>query len=164
MAKRTLLATVSVLLISLSFISASFAIDDLSILMVTDNGSTTPQPGSTYSWTQAPWLYLQLPSTVFSYTITWWNLSGIPTYSSVLTTNDEGNTETWNSLADWFNVGGSRHEGLWNIRALYSSGGTDIIKETTFTVTPEPISSALFLIGGVGLAAWQIRRKKKHSA
>ncbi|MFA6610197.1 MAG: PEP-CTERM sorting domain-containing protein [Candidatus Omnitrophota bacterium] len=161
MVKRSAILALSVLLISLSFISASFAEDDFFIRMVTGNNQTTAQTDATYGWTQEPWLYISLPSPVFSYTITWWNLSGTPTWISNLTTNDQGKTELWSNVADWFNEPGSRHTGLWNVKAIYTADGQAYSKETTFTVTPEPISSALFLLGGVGLTAWQIRRKKK---
>jgi len=56
---------------------------------------------------------------------------------------------------DWQTI---KTEGLWGLQADYSyPGASAITKTTTFTIIPEPISSALFLLGGAALFA---RRRK----
>ncbi len=53
----------------------------------------------------------------------------------------------------------------WTTGASYVNDTDKFIGARVYgNITPEPISSALFLIGGTALAAWQIRRKKKHNS
>ena len=55
--------------------------------------------------------------------------------------------------------------GLWNVDAFYSyAAGGSGLKSTSFSVTPEPISSALFLLGGGALALRNFRKRSAKKA
>ncbi len=122
----------------------------------------------------APWLYVKLPTPP---TTLFWKSSVSSDWlfgDSLQGESDSGlvsgKRSFWLQLSNWDSV---KQLGTWTADAnftYYASNGTTILKNgsgsTAFNVTaaPEPISSALFLIGGTALAAWQIRRKKKHTA
>ena len=113
-----------------------------------------------FGWNVQPWLYLDLPSTALTYTISWWNPVGTETFYSDYDIT-EGTDEVWHTLDDWLDEGGPRQLGDWEVRADYSYSGGTYSDTTNFTVTPEPVSSALFLIGGVSLAAFGYRRRRR---
>ncbi len=67
-------------------------------------------------------------------------------------------TKFWFNLEDWDS---NKSQGIWQIDTDLSFGETaGHSAPTSFTVTPEPISTALFLIGGAPIALSLYRRRK----
>ena len=70
--------------------------------------------------------------------------------------------DLWNSLDNWDL---HKRTGEWSVRAKWRNGigdekGKDLVN---FTVTPEPVSSLLFLLGGAGLAVTGYRKRKMQA-
>ncbi|OGT21860.1 MAG: hypothetical protein A3C55_02665 [Gammaproteobacteria bacterium RIFCSPHIGHO2_02_FULL_42_13] len=142
--------------------------DFTNIFTVDSNLSTTPK--STFNLNETPWLYLELPSTDFNVTASVWSdpdanpfsvlgISGSNTYWFSLDSGKDasGNPVTWNSV---------KKIGLWNISAGYlypfSQNGDYAGKgSTSFEVVPEPVSTALFILGGATLAVRHLRKGRK---
>ena len=162
---RNSLVVISCLIVFafLGFTHSAFAISQVSSAMVDADGSYTVQPGTppTYTWTEQPWLSLKLPSSAFAYSVSWWTPEGATSSFSNLEITS-GTSSVWHSLSDWFAPGGSRKAGDWTVRADYSSAGGADSETFKFKVNavPEPVSSALFLVGGVALAVRQYRKRK----
>lgn len=132
---------------------------------VDSNGSTTAKYAFDIN-DPAPWVYLKLsekfnPQTDVTLSSANWispsgNLLYAPNpafYSNSL--------EQWIQLPDWNSF---KETGLWYLNAvsIYSNPFKGVNTGfSAFVVTPEPISSSLFLIGGGALAAFRIRRKIK---
>lgn len=120
--------------------------------------STTPK--TIFGWDETPWLYLRLPETSFNFTRAWWES---PTGDRYLTGSIGYDQDIWLTLGNhWYEV---RELGDWDITARF------IQKElcsrpicgrgsTSFTVTPEPISSILFIVGSATLAIRRYLTKK----
>ena len=117
--------------------------------------STTPKnffgPG------EEPFLYMNvaIPDGTIANTISGWNdPDGLGYFSnSELSTN----TERWASLSDWNSV---EKVGTWTVHANYfDSAANNIVESTNFTVTPEPATMSLFLLGGIPM---MLRRKKTN--
>ncbi len=155
--KKLIAVTIAVFVIGLFITTCAFA--DITLSMVDNENSFTLQPDATYGWTQKPWLHVNLPSSVLDYTIGWWSPeSGSPIFNTFKVTS--GVTDVWHGISDW---NSARALGKWNIRLDYSSGSEFISKNASFTITPEPISSALFLLGGAGLISRRFLRKRQKA-
>ena len=138
----------------LSINSAFAAID--SFYTTDSNGSTTAK--STFSLNETPWLYVKVSDAVKNITSTWWNDPNGNSYDASL----PGSTATtkWLTLSDWNTV---KTPGNWDINgSVFYRNGVCETAATKFTVTPEPISTALFLLGGatLGLGAYRKRKQK----
>ena len=150
---KALLAGVVVFGIFLSINSAFAAID--SFYTTDSNGSSTPK--STFNLNETPWLYVKLSDTLRHITSTWWNDPNGNSYDASLPGSNA--TPQWLTLSDWNTV---KTPGKWNVNgSLFYKNGVCETAETNFTVTPEPISTTLFLLGSGALAVGQYRRKKK---
>jgi hypothetical protein len=151
--------------------------------------STARLDGSTFTDTanfsldQKPWLHISVPDTNFSsdWTLSFWNypapgssyflanfLIGYYDYKKV------GTSDIYLAFNDsqW---GLIKKDGDWNISAatiLASSSGPYLSTQlqaysgnTNFTISPEPISSLLFLLGGGAfVGAARVRKQKKVAA
>lgn len=156
MAKKIILAISIVLFSGVIFINNTFAAGFSSLYTTDSDGSTTPK--ASFNWDERPWLYSRLPSSSLNIVSTWWQ---DPTLNFFYAANvPNNNQEQWLTISNWNNV---KKSGPWNISASYfyannpnNPFGTG---STTFNVTPEPISSALFLFGSVTLALGVYRRK-----
>lgn len=136
----------------------AFAALDYDLLYTVDSfGSTTPK--ATFNLDEQPWLYAKLPlATGLHADVSLWTDPFLNTYG---TASFFGTNEVWTTLSDWSSV---VTPGVWGISSAFvypfptpaSGGGA-----TRFTVTPEPISASLFLIGGGALAAFRVRKKIK---
>ncbi len=124
---------------------------------------TTGTPAvATYNWNQSPWLYFLSPSSVLTYSVSWWDYTGdIFKTPSVEITSGTGNVwHGFSNFADWAAI---RKTGDWAVRADYShANGYGSTGEVPFKINavPEPLSSALFLLGGGAIAVLKLRKKK----
>lgn len=114
---------------------------------------------STFDLNATPWLYLieEKPGNN-STSFLWQNTTNNDIYN--FTKNANG--ATWYNFND-FNWGTIKAKGDWNITATYTKSGDTYTQNHSFTVTPEPISSILFLLGGAGLALRQYKKRKNNS-
>ena len=74
-----------------------------------------------------------------------------------------GNTEEGKSFADWWKTTG-RQPGDWNVVLAWKNGDTaGQTKAFDFKVgaAPEPISSVLFLVGGLAMGGNALRKKQQ---
>jgi len=137
----------------------------LTAYMTVDGGDTNPQPGTpaTYNWDQSPWLYFTLPSGATTFSVSWWNYTG-----DILTTPvfnvTAGTTNVWHGFSNFEDWAAIRKAGDWTVKADYSyfGGGPGTTGDISFKINavPEPISSALFLLGGGAMAVLKLRKKK----
>jgi len=153
MSKKIAVGFAVILFSIFALANSAFAAFD-AIYTVGFNGSTTLE--DSFDWNEQPWLYLDLPYSGLTYTISWWNPDGTDTYYDNFILLSGSSDKVWHTLDDWLD---KRQLGYWNVRADYSSHYGAGSGETGFTVTPEPVSSALFLIGGVSLAAFRYRKR-----
>lgn len=140
------------ILLSLYSPHSSFA---LSSVYMTSNSSTYDLRTS-YDWNETPWLYMDLRDSIFNVTGTSWIDPDNDT--TIFNYGENSSNEVWISLSNWNTI---KKAGDWNV-FTYSAyvDGEYIIESAEFTVTPEPLSSILFLIGGFAFAArtyWQRR-------
>jgi hypothetical protein len=113
-----------------------------------------------------PWLYINAPLTTVlnGMALSWWDApsESAPEFMFV---NPVSSNQIWVSLNDsvWDSI---KEVGTWNVDAYYSlstldSGSFTVVSNpgaASFTVTPEPVSSVLFLLGGAGLIARRFKR------
>ena len=152
---KLLLAGFVVFGVFLSINSAYAAIDSF---YTTGNTGDSVQK-STFAWDETPWLYIKLSNSIKHFTSTWWNDPSGNSYDANLPTSNA--STQWLSLPDWNSV---KTTGKWEINgnAFYPKGASDSAT-TNFTVTPEPISSALFLLGGATFVLGAYRKRKQKA-
>lgn len=155
-----LFPVVFALLINKNIVFAGFD----SIYMVGDSTSITQK--TTFGLDETPYLYMNLPGDGSLYTVwSWWHDPAGNTYwDGTAPIFDSTNYQVWLPLTHWFQWENVKTAGIWTIDANYyfsnNQSGTGV---TSFTVTPEPISSILFLLGGSALAFRQHKKRKKNS-
>ncbi len=139
----------------LVLISNAFATD---IFMTDSNGSTTPK--STFTLSETPWLYVDLPTAGLNVIGSWWQE---PSHKyDFAGSNPSENQQVWISPENWNLI---KQTGLWNVQAVYTyAGGSMGSGTTSFKVVPEPFSSALFLLGGGALALGAYRKRASKKA
>ncbi|GEM_PF-1614850 len=146
------------------------------IYTVGSSGSTAEK--TTFSWTEVPWLYFELPSGAGDRNIvtqSWWKDPGNTLQGYIYSSEADGTLRVWHSLGNvkWDQV---KTEGQWTIVAQYdaTSQNTTGKGTTNFTVTgpppppppviPEPVSSILFLAGAATLGIRRYLNKKRTTA
>jgi YHS domain-containing protein len=114
-------------------------------------GSHTPKAGTipSFGWAETPYLYVKLGMgglTGYSSSFFW----QIPQTGKQAAVISQSGNEYWFSPVEWNQ--GFKKTGTWNadINVFYAGGS--LYGSKTFTVTPEPVSTALFLLGGAALA------------
>ena len=159
---KKLFIVLAVFIFSLAVLAGSaFAkVSITDLYTVGSSGDTTLQ--DTFTWNEIPWLYFAVSGSNMNGTYTaesWWNDPGSPpTQYDVSGTYGKGTTQVWLSLADW---NSAKKMGLWTVDAKYSkSKSNSDTANTSFTVTPEPISSILFLTGGATLGFRRFWKKR----
>lgn len=152
---RKTVAIVSAALFLLIFAGNVFAGFDA--LYTTDDDKSTVAK-TTFDWDELPWLYLNVSGAagkLLTASSTWTSPGGTPYVAG----DELMGSKMWLAfVSDWSSI---RATGVWNIDANYSYSGGSGTGSTTFTVTPEPLSSALFLFGGLVLAAGYRKKKTK---
>jgi len=157
----------SLALLSPAFAGDSFISPYLFYHTVADSGLTEAK--TTFDLTERPWLYIER-STAFDSddinSIKWYSLSypnGVKIYTSLDSiTWNANSTAAWVAFDEsyWYNTLTNK-EGVWtivaNIGTDSNSAETSFTVTSSPTVTPEPVSSVLFLIGG---AALFLRRRR----
>jgi len=165
-ASKALLCFYAALL--LTAVMTNTALADFNIYMADEEGSSTQQ--TIFEWDEKPWLHIELPyPDKYNVAVSWWvSPTGDLYYTSTLNNADflwislDSGFDTTSNPVNWFDV---REVGDWTVSASYhyASGavGSD---STSFTVTPEPVSSVLFVVGGTVFALKRYRRnkRKKH--
>ncbi|MCB9772126.1 MAG: PEP-CTERM sorting domain-containing protein [Candidatus Omnitrophica bacterium] len=159
----------------LSFVVAKAeALDYNTAYMVTDNNSLTLSVDGSgdYSYTtnQTPWVYLKLKLSELNLTAplnVLWSWSSFSN-TSINETKLEHislaglstDKEVWSAAPEpWWSANGGT--GKWTVDVAWlNAHGAYGTSTANFNVTPEPLSSALLLFGGVPLAAALLRKKK----
>lgn len=159
MAKKLITGLAVILFSMVVLVNSPFA-DFEQIYMTDADGSTTSK--TIFDWDETPWLYLRLPQSGLNVTGALWQDPDSRyyfTYSGRDTAQD-----IWLTLHNWNDV---KKLDLWNVKAvyLYPHNPSDRIGwgSTSFTVTPEPISFILFLVGGATLAARRYYKRRRES-
>lgn len=123
----------------------------------------------TFGWNEKPWVFLQFPTGTHQYDseemFSEWSLGPEDNFyfdSSEDIFYKSGN-KAWVAFSDT-NWNAIKQHGEWEISSLtvfYKDGDPKktAIGSTTFTVSPEPVSSSLFLLGAGGIFARRLRRK-----
>lgn len=145
-----------VVFLFLASVWANSVFADFDAIYMTDSsGSFISQ--TIFDWGDTPWLYLKLPESGLNVTQSNWK---DPDSNYYFIGSDPGTEqEIWLSLNDWDSI---KRTGLWEAEAVYSyASGSFSSGSTSFTVSPEPISSILFVTGGATLAVRHYRKKKK---
>ncbi len=126
------------------------------------NASGSYERVEVFDWNETPWLYLRTPdvrkgnSTFINY-FSWYDPDSNLVYKDKADPNRSN--ERWFRIDDWDSV---KKVGTWDVDASYFNPGS--IKgsgSTSFTVTPEPVSSVLFLLGGLSLFGFEYKKRKK---
>lgn len=134
------------------------------IYMTDAYGSYTEK--TSFNWNETPWLYVKLPLQKLNATSAFWE----GPLGSYYFTNSMGfGQKRWFSLDSGIDSNGNpvawgdvKKLGAWNINAGYFyAGGGSGEGTTSFTVTPEPVSSILFIAGGAVLAGRRYLKRKK---
>lgn len=145
----------------------AYAQSNFDNLFMTDGFSSVTQKTS-FGWDETPWLYMRLPHPgmyLTEFVLT--KHSGEEFFNSLTPRTDPRtdilNPEEWFQLNSWNDI---KDEGEWHISARFFYPPSELqppdegFGTTSFTVTPEPISTFLFLTGGTALVIRSIRRKK----
>lgn len=158
---KKLFMVLAVFIFSLAVLagSAFAAVTITELYTVGASGDSTLQ--DTFTLDETPWLYFEVSggSKWDTYTAeSWWFDPG-STQQGYVTIDYAGDvTYIWQSLSNWDSV---KSAGLWTVDAKYSkSKWNSDTANTSFTVTPEPISSILFLTGGATLGFRRFWKKR----
>ncbi len=145
-----------------SFAKTGSEVDIGTIYMVDSYGSTTQQ--DVFALGVTPWVYFEIPSGVGSRNIaaqTSWYYEG-ELQESFPVLIREGTTEVWYSLDTWESY---QSVGSWCVLAQYDATSPYTTGKGTakFSVTPEPVSSVLFLAGSATLGFRHFRKKRMNA-
>lgn len=164
--RRTVLLSIGIILSLLAPVSNANAkkLEPSLGPYMTDEGSIVKE--KTFKWNEKPFAFLQFDIADPNLKWKWW-------YGNELISNSQASNQElmtsvgsscfnfWNHLNNWDTI---KRAGDWNIQAQWGSPGLGPVTNIVFTVIPEPVNSALFLIGGVVLALgyrWKVKRKQK---
>ncbi|MBU4305363.1 MAG: hypothetical protein KJ893_07065 [Candidatus Omnitrophica bacterium] len=165
MSKRVIIFTMAVILLCVTRVFAvEYSFENL--YPVADKFVTTEKT-SPFGWDEKPWIYIELPEVGYKHDVTklfWGDPAGDGDSlfrKANLILRDDNNRQIWVSFTDerWSNI---KELGEWDVYAFSklsfpgSGSPVSIIEKTSVMVTPEPVSSMLFIIGSLVLA---VRRK-----
>ncbi len=163
-------------LLSFFVVKSEAALDYNQAYMVTDNNSTTLADYNSitneyhYNNGQTPWVYLKLKLADLNLAAPLKVLWSWSSFTDPYDTQNQYNEynlaglstdkELWSATPEpWWSA--QSNHGKWTVDVAWLNAQGSLGTSTaTFNVTPEPISSALFLFGGVPMAAALLRKKK----
>ena len=170
--KKKHITLIFIILLMTVFMSGNLYAEGFTLFSVGDNESTTLK--NEFGWNETPWLYISLPEDGMHGTTALWKSADNNYYLTSFLGDAE---EEWFSLDNGQAVGLSagwdsiKTPGVWNVNVVSmrftESGPSTMSEATSFTVasnvmvTPEPVSSILFLAGGGTLAFRRFWGKKK---
>ena len=164
--KTKKISLIFIILLMTMLMSNNIFAQGFSVISVGGNNSIVEKSG--FGWYETPWLYTSLPENGKHGTTALWK-SPDNNYYLTSFTGDKG--KEWFSLDNGNAVGLSagwdsiKEAGEWNVSVAYmqftQNGPSTMSGATSFTVTPEPVSSILFLAGGGTLAFRRFWGKKK---
>jgi hypothetical protein len=133
----------------------AYAVQDTFYMYMTNaDGSYATQ--TTFSPTETPYLYIHSAFYTDQVMASFWNDPAGTTNTANFgpsTTRDKWLTLDWNTVA--------KTPGQWTVNGYNFDNNFNLASGSTrFSITPEPISSTLFLLGAGALAA-RLRRKQK---
>lgn len=127
---------------------------DFTFIRVVGSAFSTTEK-TVFNPAETPFVYTRLPASGNALVNTFW--IG-PSGTLNLVQNFSNGDERWLSPANWNAISS---EGSWTVNANYFfPGGASGADAVNFTVTPEPVSVALFLTGGLPMA-WGLYRRRK---
>ena len=137
---------------------ASVPVCENGFCAVESNGSVMPK--DTFSFGEQPFLKLELPASAADFSVVMYRSPNSDFGLADLSSSVGG--DKWYTLnaVNWSNP---NVIGEWSASASYFDGAW-ISKDTTFTVTPEPLAMILFAVGGLPIAANLYRRRKTSAA
>ncbi|VAX35654.1 hypothetical protein MNBD_UNCLBAC01-1739 [hydrothermal vent metagenome] len=131
---------------------------DFMNLYTTASGFPDETPKNKFDFTETPYLFLELPEgeNLAEFTVSFWQ--GTNNQTSVITIG-ASETKRWTTPNNWDIV---KEVGDWTINASWFNSNTNNsgVGSTTFTVTPEPVSTILFFVGGVPMAFRLYKRRR----
>ena len=115
-----------------------------------------------FGWDETPYLFLWLPIVDATKTL---NITNIWKFGNTVV-DTQNLTSSITPLKDWFTLSDwltERQVGDWSVTTTWGYDDSKYkicCQETKFTITPEPISAALFLIGAGFFGASRFRKNK----
>lgn len=152
---KKITSTAILILALAAFVPNSFAAFD-AYKVVGSSGSFTEKTVFGFD-DPSPYLYMRLPDNGKAFTGSFWRDPD----AAIFYMSTEGSTpdrDRWITLADWAAV---KKVGEWEVNSnyFYTNGNTGF-GTASFTVTPEPLAMALFLIGGAPIAVNLYRKRR----
>ncbi|GBD97597.1 MAG TPA: PEP-CTERM sorting domain-containing protein [Nitrospirae bacterium] len=163
---KKILAVLGVVVFLLAVSANGVFAGDLSIVnfyTVGSDGSTDMV--DTFGWDETPWIYYEIsagdPGNNYTVEATWTDPDGSASDSETsFNADNSGPTQVWQSLAEWDS---KKSLGDWTVDGTYFRSDEPqnaVYASTSFTVTPEPVSSILFLVGGATLGFRRLRKNR----
>jgi len=128
------------------------------VFMTNAQGSSTPQ--NTFGWNETPWLYVKLKGGADNLATNWWKIGDYAHNLQVV--RGHSDSDWYISLANW-HTSGIKRPGNWQvyIAGFFNDGSMYQENCAFFTVTPEPLSSTLFVLGAAALAGKRFSKSKQ---
>lgn len=116
---------------------------------------------TTFGWDETPFVFSYFPEIEPGerLRVSWvWKYEGHKEAQAHETYADLTSLSSWHSLSGWESI---RAAGDWSVVTKWKYQGSRYTESARsyFTVTPEPFSAALFLIGGLAISARKFFRK-----
>ncbi len=120
----------------------------------------------TFGWNDKPFSYVLFPTVDTAQMLQFnriWKYGNDVVATQNETYSGESPVTYWKGLDNWFDSG-VRKNGQWSVETIWNYSGSKYQFKSTdnFTVTPEPIGAALFLLGGFALSSRKYFKSKKQ--